>query len=475
MVSPILFIVVPLAAAFLTVLVNRNAGAKILALLTTLVLTALAWFYFRSDLSSPISVVIAGIASPLGIQLSMDRLSAALALLISVSGLLIIIYSQSYLKSNESQSKHYAVLMLLLASSFGILLTRDLFNLFVFYEILCISSYILVASEETKASFEASLKYLLLGSVGSLFMLIAIGLAYRVSGSLAMSDIARALGNADSSYTMLTAALFVLGMGIEAAIFPVNTWLPDAHSSAPSSISAVLSGFVIELALIVLLRISMTVFSSVNLMLPMRYMALAGIFIGELAAFGQTELKRTLAYSSMGQVGIMLFALTLGTEAGRAAGMAHLVMHTGAKSVLFLIAGYFILRTGKRDIESYKGLGRRMPLTGVFFVIAALSLVGVPPLFGFFTKFKVLSAAAASGAGGAWLGVSVILLGTVLEASYLFRVVRTLYSVPEDGSEKSVKGRIEMDTPALAAVFGFTLLVIFGSFLLPLIPSGMAL
>jgi len=474
MVSPILFIVVPLAAAFLTVLVNRNAGARTLALLTTLALTALAWFWFRSDLSSPVSVVIAGIAAPFGIQLSMDRLSAVLALLISASGFLIVVYSQSYLKSDESQSKHYAVLMLLMAASFGILLTRDLFNLFVFYEILCISSYILVASEETKASFEASLKYLLLGSVGSLFMLIAIGMAYRVSGSLAMSDIANALGKADSTYAMLTAALFVLGMGIEAAIFPVNTWLPDAHSSAPSSISAVLSGFVIELALIVLLRITMTVFSSVNLMLPMRYMALAGIVIGELAAFGQTELKRTLAYSSMGQVGIMLFALSLGTEAGRAAGMAHLVMHTGAKSVLFLIAGYFIIRTGKRDINSYKGLGKRMPLTGVFFVIAALSLVGVPPLFGFFTKFKVLSAAAASGATGAWTGIVVILFGTVLEASYLFRVVRTLYGDTAAAKVKA-EGRMEMDVPALIAVFGFTLLVIFGSFLLPLIPSGLAL
>jgi len=469
MVSPVLFIVIPLAAAFLMVLVNRNAGAKILALLTGLALTAIAWFWFRSDLSAPVSVVLAGIAAPLGIQLSMDRLSAALALLISVSGFLVVLYSQSYLKSEESQSRHYAVLMLLMAASFGILLTRDLFNLFVFYEILCISSYILVASEETKASFEASLKYLLLGSVGSLFMLISIGLAYRVSGSLAMSDIARALGEADSSYTMLTAALFVLGMGIEAAVFPVNTWLPDAHSSAPSSISAVLSGFVIELALIVLFRISITVFSSVDLMLPMRYMALAGIIIGELAAFGQTELKRTLAFSSMGQVGIMLFALSLGTEAGRAAGISHLVMHTGAKSVLFLIAGYFILRTGKRDISSYKGLGRRMPLTGVFFVIAALSLVGVPPLFGFFTKFNILSAAASSGAAGAWLGIAVILFGTVLEASYLFRVIRTLYS------DTAEKGRVEMDIPALLAVFGFTLLVIFGSFLLPLIPSGLAL
>jgi proton-translocating NADH-quinone oxidoreductase chain N len=498
-------VVLPLAAAFLVLLVNRDLGARIISLVAGALLVALAWSWFRADLPSPVAVIVAGIPAPEGIQLSIDRLSAVLAMLIASSGFLVILYSQSYLKARGSQSKYYAVYLALMAATFGILLTRDLFNLFVFYEILCISSYILVSFEQTKASLEASIKYLILGSVGSIFMLIAIGLAYRVSGSLAMGDIASSLALAKPSYAIFTAALFVFGMGIEAAIFPLNTWLPDAHSSAPSSISAVLSGFVIELALVVLLRVSMSVFAGVHLLSLLRFLALVGIVVGELAAFGQSELKRTLAYSSIGQIGLMLFAISLGTKAGLQAGIGQLVMHAGAKSVLFLIAGYFILRTRGKTLSDYRGLARKMPLSGVFFTLAVLSLIGVPPLFGFFTKYRILSAAAES---GAWVGVGVILFATVIEAAYFFRIIRTLYgrpatteagvSAPEEYAAAAVSGPgsgvpgaavsythvaaaptraacTEMDPPAMLAVFGFSLLVVFGWFLLPLIGVGSAL
>lgn len=468
MVNPVYFIALPLAAAFLTVLIGRSVAARIIALVTTLGLGFLAWGWFNADLDAVFPVVVAGVRAPMGIQLAIDPLSAALALLIAVSGFLVILYSQSYMKSHGSQSRYYAVLMLLLAASFGLLLTRDIFNLFVFYEILCIASYILVSYEQNGAALEASMKYMILGSVGSLFMLIAIGLAYRVTGSLAMNDIAVAMSFAKPGYAILTAALFIFGMGIEAAIFPVNTWLPDAHSSAPSSISAVLSGFVIELALIVLFRVGTTVFAAVDLLPILQFLALVGIVVGELAAFGQTELKRTLAYSSMGQIGIMLFALSLGTEASMHAAVSHLVMHAGAKSVLFLVAGYFILRTGSRTIEDYRGLGRQMPVSGVLFTIAALSLVGVPPLFGFFTKFRVITAAAAAGGSVAWTGIAVVLFGTVVEAAYLFRVVRTLYVTPAE--DQPLRYR-DMEVPALVAVLAFTALVVFGAFLLPAIPG----
>ncbi len=472
MVSPIYFIVLPLAAAFLTVLISRAGAARIIALVTGLGLAAIAWLWFSAGLASSFPVIVSAIPAPMGIQLAIDPLSASLALLIAVSGFLVILYSQSYLRAHGSQTKYYAVLMLLLAASFGLLLTRDIFNLFVFYEILCISSYILVAYEQDNSALEASMKYMILGSVGSLFILIAIGLAYRVSGSLAMNDIAVAMAAVQPGYAILTAALFLFGMGIEAAIFPVNTWLPDAHSSAPSSISAVLSGFVIEVALIVLFRVSTTVFAAVNLLPILQIVALAGIIVSELAAYGQTELKRTLAYSSMGQIGVMLFALSLGTEAAAGAGIAHLVMHAGAKSALFLIAGYFILRTGSRAVADYQGLGRQMPVSGVLFAIAALSLVGAPPLFGFFTKFQIIKAAAAVGGAGPWTGIGVVLFGTVIEAAYLFRIVRTLYLSP--GGSQPLRYR-DMELPATAAVFAFTALVLFGALLLPAIPGLVAL
>jgi formate hydrogenlyase subunit 3/multisubunit Na+/H+ antiporter MnhD subunit len=532
MVSPVFFIALPLATAFLIVLIGRTGPAKTLAVIASAALVGLALSWIFPAVSSTAVVRLGGVDAPLGIGLALDRLGAGLALVVAVSLLLVTVYSLGYIpagarahaeRAGAEQSRaghaeaapahaavpparikrpdelrYYAVLMLLAASSFGLLLTRDLFNLFVFYEVLCISSYILVAFEQDDRALEASMKYMLLGSVGSLLMLLSIGLAYRVTGSLAMDDVATALAAAPAPYTLITALLFLFGMGLEGAIFPVNTWLPDAHSSAPSSISAILSGFVIELALIVLFRIGMTVFASVNLLSLLQILAIAGIVVGEMAAWAQTELKRTLAYSSIGQIGIILFALSLGSQLGGQAALGHLLMHTGAKSVLFLVAGYFIVRTGSHEITRYRGLAKRMPISSVLFTLAALSLLGAPPFLGFFTKFRVIAAAGAApfmGTAGlaiTWLGIVAILFGTVLEGAYLVRIVRTLFDgTPEEafaagegrvaheareGVEPVVdtggtvaSGRTEMDAPGLVAVALFTALLVFGALALPAI------
>lgn len=501
MVSPVLFVAVPLGVAFLIVLIGTGGAARTLALISTTGLIALAGSWLIPAVTAPTTVVLGGVSAPLGIAFGIDPFSAAMALLVAVSLFLVTVYSLGYIPAGAGlhtthrpdEMRYYAVLMLLAAASFGLLLTRDLFNLFVFYEILCISSYILVSFEQDDRALEASMKYMLLGSVGSLFMLVAIGLAYRASGSLAMSDVAAAMAVAPKPYVLITAVLFLFGMGLEAAIFPVNTWLPDAHSSAPSSISAVLSGFVIELALVVLVRIGMTVFATVPLLQILQFLAIAGIIVGEMAAWSQQELKRTLAYSSIGQIGIILFALSLGTEVGVQAALGHIVMHAGAKSVLFLIAGYFILRTGSRMIDDYRGIARKMPVSTVIFVIAALSLLGVPPLFGFFTKFRVIAAAAVTAvsataggaatnagggviagggfiAGGAvpgvvWFGIAAILFGTVLEGAYLFRIVRILF----EHTGEEVTRREDLDLPAMIAVSIFVLIVVVGSVFLPVI------
>ncbi len=465
MVSPMLFIIAPLAAAFLMIVINNKAVAFGLSLLISLALGILgiSWLPYAMAQAQPI--VVAGIKAPMGIPLSLDALGAGMALVVAFSAALVVLYSASYMRGGHHRVRYYAVVMILLTSAFGLVLTRDIFNLFVFFEILCISSYILVSWEQSGAALEASFKYMVLGSVGSTFLLVSIALAYKVAGSLAMADIAVAFASAPRGYVVLAAVTFLFGVGVEAAIFPVNTWLPDAHSSAPSSISAILSGFVIELALVVMFRVLNTAFAAVELIPVLQALALIGVLVGEFSAFGQKDLKRLLAYSSVSQIGIMLFAFSLGTTAGAQAGLSHLLMHAGAKSALFLIAGYFIVRSGSRLIEDYRGLGRTMPLSAALFGLAALSLVGAPPLFGFFTKFQVLSAAAAVGGGIAWFGIGAILLGTVLEAVYLFRVIRVLFAPSED------MARTEMDWPALASVTLFTALVVFGALLLPALSS----
>lgn len=465
MVSPILFIIAPLAAAFLMIAINNNAVSLALAFLVSLGLGILGITWLPYALAQAQPIIVAALKAPMGIPLSLDALGAGMAIIVAASAALVVLYSASYMRGGHHQVRYYAVVMILLTSAFGLVLTRDIFNLFVFFEILCISSYILVSWEHSGAALEASFKYMVLGSVGSTFLLVSIALAYKAAGSLAMADIAAAFASAPRGYVVLAAVTFLFGVGVEAAIFPVNTWLPDAHSSAPSSISAILSGFVIELALVVMFRVLNTAFATAGLMAVLQGIALIGVLVGEFSAYGQKDLKRMLAYSSVSQIGIMLFAFSLGTAAGAKAGLSHLLMHAGAKSALFLIAGYFIVRAGSRLIDDYKGLGRRMPVSAVLFGLAALSLVGAPPLFGFFTKFQILSAAAAAGGGIAWFGIAAILAGTVLEAVYLFRVVRVLFTSSEETSLE------EMDAPALASVALFTALVVFGALLLPALSS----
>ena len=463
MVSPLLFIIGPLGTAFLMILLNRRLVSLILALAVTLALGILALSWLPLTLQAAQPMVVASIPAPLGIPLSLDALGAGMAIIVALSALLVILYSSTYLRNDHAPVTYYAVVMLLLMASFGLVLTRDLFNLFVFFEILCISSYILVAWEQNSSALEASFKYMVLGSIGSTFMLVAIALAYRAAGSLAMADIAKAFSQANQGEVIVAAVLFLFGMGVEAAIFPVNTWLPDAHSSAPSSISALLSGFVIELSLVVLFRLGGTVFAQIHLLPVLQSIAIAGILVGEFSAFAQHEVKRTLAYSSIAQVGLMLFALSLGSPEGAQAGLLQLLMHAAAKSTLFLVAGYFILRTGSRFMEDYKGLGRRMPLSGLFFGLAALSLIGVPPFFGFFTKWGILQAAVNLGGTIAWIGITSILLGTTLEAIYLFRIFQILYAKGENDQVA------EMEWPAVTAVALFVLVVVFGYFLVPVL------
>jgi formate hydrogenlyase subunit 3/multisubunit Na+/H+ antiporter MnhD subunit len=227
----------------------------------------------------------------------------------------------------------------------------------------------------------------------------------------------------------------------------------------------VLSGFVIEVALVVLVRLSLNIFSG-TMLLVLGVLALAGVLVGEMAALGQKELKRALAFSSIGQVSMMLFAFTLGSEIGRWAGFGQLLMHAGAKSALFLVSGYFIVRTGSHEIEAYRGLGRKMPAASAFFAIAALSLVGMPPFFGFFTKLRILEAAAAAHSGIGYAGIVVILFATVIESIYLFRIVRTLYGANAEAAVSSSAGG---DLPVFAwiAVAGFVLLVLVGGFIIP--------
>jgi len=462
MVNPVLLIAVPLGLAFaipLFALFWKDAAKYIppVALGFNLVVSLLL---LAKVLENPVIVSIGGWRPPFCINLVAGPVGVLFSAIIALVGFLVSIYALDYIKEGATE-KYHMLYLLLLTGATGVVLTGDIFNLFVFFEILCISSYALVAYLRDKPGIESAVKYLIQGAVGSSLLLIGIGLLYGQFGTLNMADIAEKITSASPIFLFVPMVLLITGLGVEAAIFPLNAWLPDAHSSAPSSISAILSGIAIEVGLYAVARVIFTIFGVSLSTTPsfLLFLALLGILtllIGEMCAFSQNNIKRMLAYSSIGQIGLILFALAIGTSYGVTGGLFQLVSHTLSKALLFLAAGYMIYQTGSLQISALEGMGKKMPLTCLAFTIGAFSLVGLPPFIGFPSKFLIVRAALATEETIFIVLIGLALLGTVIEGAYFFRVVQVLYFK----GEKVNPGRKEAPVAALIPMFIFVVLIV---------------
>ena len=451
MVSPSLLIAITLASAFAAPLVALGSK-KLVKWIPPLALAAdlvIGLVLLPQVLDKVIVVSIGGYPPPFCINLMVGPLGLSLAILISLVGLLVSIYAMGYIKT-EPTEKYHVLYLLLTTGALGIVLTGDIFNLFVFFEILCIASYALTAYEKDRPGTEAAMKYLIQGTVGSTFILVAIGFLYGLFGTLNMADIAARVPSAEPLHLFLILAFFVVGFGVEAAIFPLNAWLPDAHSSAPSSVSAILSGIAIKTGVYAIARICYTLMNAQGVRVFLSLIGVITLVVGEIAAYRQKgDIKRMLAYSSVGHIGLIVFAIGIGTSLGLFGALFQLVTHALAKCLLFLAAGYMIYRAGSKKLSDIEGLGRRMPLTAVAFTVAAFSLVGLPPFAGFMSKLSIFCAALKTDRA-AYLGfAAVALAATVIEAGYFFRVIQGLYF---KGGEKLQSAAGVKEAPATALI-----------------------
>jgi len=457
MVNPVLLIVVPLGLSFaipLFSLISKRIEKYIpvAALVFNLVVSLLL---IPKVLKQPINVFIGGYLPPFCINLVAGPVGILFSALIALIGLLVSIYALDYIREGAKQLYHILYLLLLTGAT-GVVLTGDIFNLFVFFEILCISSYALVAYFGDRAGIESAVKYLIQGAVGSSLMLIGIGLLYGLFGTLNMADIARNIDSVSSISVFVPLVLLITGLGVEAAIFPLNAWLPDAHSSAPSSISAILSGIAIKVGIYALARVIFTIFGASSLLQFMVFLGLLTLLVGEVSAFSQNNIKRLLAYSSIGQIGLIVFALGIGITYGVVGGLFQLISHALSKALLFLAVGYMIYRSGSMDISALEGMGKRMPLTSLAFTIGAFSLVGFPPFIGFPSKFLIIRAALSKEEVLFTVLIAFVLLGTVIEGAYFFRVIQVLYF---RGGQTDIK-REEAPVPALIPIFILMILIV---------------
>jgi proton-translocating NADH-quinone oxidoreductase chain N len=484
-------IAIPLVSAPLVYLIGRVSlirhGIGSLARWAGLAVLVITWVpfvlaYQSLQMSGPSSATFGSI------HLRMDGLSLLLAGIALALSTLVALFSGPYLAREDGEEKYYALLCALAGTMIGLGCANDLFNLWVWFEAMAISSYLLVAFYHTQQdALEAGVKYLIQSAVGSVLVLLGIAIVFANTGTLSL-DYIRA-GGSSSPMLMAAGALFLIGFGVKTALVPMHTWLPDAHSQAPSGISAMLSGVVIEAGLVALLR-SLGALSRVTPAWGVLLLAFGtlNMLFGNLMALRQTQVKRLLAYSSLAHVGYMLLgigiAVTFHLVDGAQGGLFHLLNHGIMKGLAFLAAGAFLyaLYISRGDhspllVSDLAGAARRYPLAAFALSVAVLGLGGLPPLAGFMSKWQIFVAGFAT--KNVWIYALVIFaaLNSLLSLGYYAPLVNQMYRHQPSAAVESGKAiPLAINIPLLVLALAVVILGLWPSLVSGLTaPAGSAL
>ena len=443
-----MFVAVPLGMSLLIQLVarRRHVLGEALTIIAMLVLTLMSCYAIgRNGIYH-----LGGWPTPIGIDMRLDDLATLLLLVVNVVGLAVALYSVDYMRRYTARSHFYGLFLLMVTGMNGVVLAGDLFNLYVFLEVAAIASYSLVAFGCAHEELEASFKYIVLGSLSSALILIGVALVYGITGTLNLAHIASRIAQTGMDAPLLLAfGLFICGFSFKSALVPFHAWLPDAHPAAPAPVSAMLSGVLIKaIGIYVLARLAFNVFGiSDNELSMLRWLGLLSMVVGGFLAAGQKDIKRLFAYSSISQVGFMVLGLGLGSPLGLVGALYHLVNHALFKSLLFLNAGAVEYATGTRDLNKLGGLNRKLPVTGATSLVGSMSIAGIPPFSGFWSKLIIVLACIEGGFYG--FGAAAVLV-SIVTLAYQLKVQRMAFfaSLPE-----ALKGlRREPPMMALAMV-----------------------
>jgi len=354
--------------------------------------------------------------APFGITLVADLLSSIMVMLASVMGLAVSVYALRTIGDARAHFGFYPVFHLLLMGVCGAFLTGDMFNLFVWFEVMLISSFVLLALGGERAQLEGAIKYVTLNLISSAVFLAAIGVLYAAVGTLNMADIALKLrGLEDPHIPSVLSMLFLIAFGTKAAVFPLFFWLPASYHTPPAAVSAIFAGLLTKVGVYALIRVFTLLFVSDTDFTHTLLLLIAALTMitGVLGAMAQSEIRRILSFHIVSQIGYMLMGLAINTTLGLAGSIFYIIHHIVVKTNLFLIAGIIERRLGSGRLEKVGGLFRASPGLAILFLISAMSLAGIPPLSGFFAKLTLIRAGLDAGAYGivsTALGVSLLTL-----------------------------------------------------------------
>ncbi len=464
---PVLVVIIPLLSAILTPIIGRiirSAGWYMTVVATfTVFMMALSLLFSVLD-GGAISYSLGGWEPPWGIEYVVDYISGFVMVVVSLLAFIVAVYARRSVELEIAEDKasfFYAAYLLFLTGLMGMTITGDMFNLYVFVEITSLAVYALIAMGKRREALIASFNYLILGTIAGTFILIGVGYLYMATGTLNMADLRRLLPALYNTTLVRTAfAFFTVGLSLKLALFPFHIWLPNAYTQAPSVVSAFVAATATKVGAYVLMRIMFNVFTvRFNMeVIPVTSILLAlsslAIIAGSVIAISQTNIKRMLAYSSIGQIGYIVFGVAIANDTAVTGSIVHIFNHALMKGSLFMVVGAVVYRTGIEDIAGLKGMGKKMPFTMAAFTIGALSMIGVPLTVGFVSKWYLILGALEA---HMWYLVPVVLISSLLTAVYFWRVVESIYFHHTDGEESIHCVSSMNEAPAIMTIPAFLL------------------
>lgn len=457
---PFLIIFVPIIGGLIVAGVKMDERIRDGFVLAVTALTGILGLFLYTYLQETGVVVLdyPKLLPPFGISFRIDWLSTVLVTIASSIWLLVTIYSFDYVKPSDKINRYHAFTLITFGATLGTLLAGDLVSLFLFFELMSFSSYVLVIHEGDEKALKAGFLYLIMTIGGGLAFLFGVLGVYQLTGTVAFQT--GGFLTSDSFLSLGAFIGFLIGFGMKAGMFPLHIWLPEAHPVAPSPSSALLSGVMLKIGGFGLLRVIFNVYEfsflkEVGWINYLLILAILTIVLGSIFAIMQKNLKRRLAYSSVAQMGYVLLGMALLSEQALVGDIFHIFTHAIMKSCLFLVSGAMIFLTGKTEIDDFQGIGKRMPIAMVCFTMASLSMIGIPPFNGFLSKwFLGLGALEVNQPFSA----IILLVSSLLNAIYYLPIVINAFFKPEihdfsEIKEPPYKMLIPVVILALATVF----------------------
>jgi len=435
---PILQVILPLIMAPIALIVRSPRTVWMLTLLVTWITFSISLALLMQVLDSGTIIYrIGGWVAPWGIEYVLDKVGAFVLVIVSATGSIVMTYARRSVEAEIPEDRiylFYTMFLLCLTGLLGIVITGDVFNLFVFLEVSSLSSYVMISLGKDRRALTAAYRYLIMGTIGATFYIIGVGLLYMMTGTLNMADLATLIPSVADSRTIHAAMAFLtVGVCLKLALFPLHLWLPNAYTYAPSVVTAFLAATATKVAVYVLIRVVFTLFGDVNILKTLGVqnilmaLAIIAMFAASTIAIYQDNMKRMFAYSSVAQIGYIVLGLSFASQVGVAAGIIHLFNHAIIKCAIFMGLGCIALRVSSVSIKSIHGLGYRMPWTMSAIVIGGLGLIGIPMTVGFVSKWYLVRAAFEQ---GMWPIAVLIVLSSLLAIIYVWRIVEAAYLKP---------------------------------------------